>query len=138
MLPKFEKFLVLYLVVVPWLNFITQITLRHFLPMPMNNKILECKGSLISVSGSKKIHLLINVFFMVKNFLNILWWRFFVPHSEHVLVSRATLLCKTQNTFTLSLLVCYNTNSFFLRSFSLMHWLLNFITSKYSFFRRII
>ena len=62
-------------------------------------------------------------FLMVKTFLKILWWRFLVPHSEHLLVSSATLSCMTQNILTLSMLVYYNTNSFFLRSFSLMHWL---------------
>ena len=62
-------------------------------------------------------------FLMVKTFLKILWWRFLVPHSEHLLVSSATLSCMTQNILTLSMLVYYNTNSFFL-SFSLMHLLL--------------
>ena len=62
-------------------------------------------------------------FLMFKTFLKILWWRLLVPHSEHLLVSSATLSCMTQNILTLSMLVYYNTNSFFLRSFSLMHWL---------------
>ena len=42
---------------------------------------------------------------MVKTFLKILWLQFLVPHSEQLLVSSATLLCKTQNILTLSLLV---------------------------------
>ena len=48
----------------------------------------------------------------------------FVPHSEHFLVSSATLPGMTQSILTLSILVYYNTNSFFLRSFWLMHLLL--------------
>ena len=58
---------------------------------------------------------------MVKNFLKVLWWRFLVPRSERLLVSSATLLCKTQNISTLSMLVWYNTNIFFLRGFSLRY-----------------
>ena len=48
----------------------------------------------------------------IKTFLKTLWWRFLVPRSEHLLVSSATLSCKTQNILTLSMLVhiCYNTN----------------------------
>ena len=60
-------------------------------------------------------------FLMVKTFLNIIWWQFLVPHSEHLLVSSATLSCMTQNILTLSMLVNYNTNSFFL-SFSLCNY----------------
>ena len=49
---------------------------------------------------------MINVFYtyLVKTFLKILWWRFLVPCSEHLLVSGATLLFKTQNILTLSML----------------------------------
>ena len=61
-------------------------------------------------------------FLMVKTFLKILWCWFFFP-TQHLLVSSVTLLCMTQNILTLSMLVYYNTNSFFL-SFSLMHLLL--------------
>ena len=39
---------------------------------------------------------------------------YLVLHSEHLLVSSATLSCKTQNILTLSMLVYYNTNSLFL------------------------
>ena len=48
----------------------------------------------------------------IKTFLKTLWWRFLVPRSEHLLVSSATLSCKTQDILTLSMLVhiCYNTN----------------------------
>ena len=101
-------------------------------------------------------------FLMVKTFLKIHRWRFLAPHSEHLIVSSVTLSCMKQNILTLSMLVYYNTNSLFL-GFSLMHLLLvcsnlliakvlieihfefhcfklllSFITSKYSFFRRII
>ena len=52
-------------------------------------------------------------FLMVTTFLKNFWWRFLVPHSEHLLVSSATLLyMMTQNILTLSMLVYYNTNSF--------------------------
>ena len=56
---------------------------------------------------------------IVKPFLNLLWQQVF-PHSEHLLFSSATLLCKAQNILTLTMIVYYNTNFFFLRSFSLM------------------
>ena len=56
---------------------------------------------------------------MVKTFLKIqLWWRFLVPHSEHLLVSSATLSCMIQNILTLAMSVYYITNSAFL-SFSM-------------------
>ena len=114
-------------------------TLRHLLLMPMN-KILDCKDHQIYSKMLRKICIYVkrksNIsfrviknssfdqrFLMVKTFLKILWWRFLVPHSEHLLVSSATLSCMTQNILTLSMLVYYNTNSFFL-SFSLMHLLL--------------
>ena len=48
----------------------------------------------------------------------------FVPHSEYLLVSSATLSCMTQIILTLSMLIYCNTNSFFLRSFLPMHLLL--------------
>ena len=133
-------------------------TLCHLLLMPMN-KILDCKDHQIYSKMLRKICIYVkrksNIsfrviknssfdqrFLMVKTFLKILWWRFLVPHSEHLLVSSATLSCMTQNILTLPMLVYYNTNSFFLRHFSLMFLtfvlLLNFITSKYSFFRIII
>ena len=44
---------------------------------------------------------------MVKTFLKILWWQFLVPSSEYLLVSSATLLCKTQNILTAWMLVYY-------------------------------
>ena len=85
-------------------------------------------------------------FLMVKTFLKILWWRFLVPHSEHLLVSSVTLSCVMQNILTLSMLVYYNANSFysmFLSNNQGFKWnsfwgfivfklLLNFITSQYS------
>ena len=69
------------------------------------------------------------LYVMVKSFLKILSWQFFVPRSEHLIVSSTTLLSKTQNMLTLSMLAYYNTNSFFLRSFSLILicWSVQFI-----------
>ena len=104
---------------------------------------------------------------MVKTFLKILGWRFlFLARSEHLLVSSVTLSCKTQYILTLSMLVYYKLNSFFLRNirtyalpgclvcsprfsaflsynffilkFYCFMLLLNFITSKYRFFRRYL
>ena len=57
---------------------------------------------------------------MVKTFPEILLRQFLFPRSEHLLVSSATFLCKTQNILTLSMIVDYNLNSFFLRSLSLL------------------
>ena len=51
--------------------------------------------------------------YMVPTFLKVIWWRFFVPCSEPFLISSATLSCKTWNISTFSMLVYYNTNSFF-------------------------
>ena len=130
-------------------------TLHHPLPMPINKilsaktikYILKCWERSVKRKSNISFRVIKNSsfdqsFLMVKTFLKILWWQFLVPSSEHLLGSSATLLCMTQNILTLSMLVYYNTNSFFLRCFSLMFLtfvlLCNFITSKYSFFRRII
>ena len=134
-----ENFWFYIWVVALWLNFTTQITLRLLLLVPMN-KILDCKDHQIYSKILRKICIYVkrksNVsfrviknssfdqrFLMVKTFLKIIWWQFLVPYSEYLLVSTATLLCMTQNILTLSVLVYYNTNSFF-RSFSLMYLLL--------------
>ena len=175
MLPKFGKFLVLYQAVVLWLNFTTQMTLCHLLPMPIcpwikylsaktTKYILKCWERSVRVTKNTSFD---RRFLMVKtsiktsisNYLvmitSIIWWWFLVPRSEHLHVRSATVSCKTQNSLTLSMLVPihYNINSFFLKRFSLcpdcwsliikvlseLHFLLfNLITSKYSFFRRII
>ena len=66
-------------------------------------------------------------FLMVKTFLKILWWRFLVPHSEHLLVSSATLSCMTKCFDSVNVSIgIVQTYSFFLRRFSLslMHLLL--------------
>ena len=114
-------------------------TLRHPLLMSMN-KILNSKDHQIyskmlrriCIYVKRKSNISLGViknssfdqrFLMIKTFLKILWWRFLVPHSEHLFVSSATFSCMTQNILILSMLVSYNTNSFFL-SFSLMHLLL--------------
>ena len=62
--------------------------------------------------------------YMAKTFLKIFWWRFLVARSEHLLVNSASYRVRHKIFWTLSMLVYYNTNSFFLRSFSLMNWLL--------------
>ena len=120
-----ENFWFYIWVIVLWLNFTTQMTLCHLLLMPVN-KILDCKDHQIYSKMLRKICIYVkrksNIsfrviknssfdqrFLMVKTFLKILWWRFLVPHSEHLLVSSATLSCITQNILTLSMLVYYNT-----------------------------
>ena len=134
---NFENFWLYIWVVVLWLNFTTQMTLYvnsypcpwiKYLSAKTTKYILKCwersvkRKSNISFRVKKKIFW--STFsYMVKAFLKILWWPFLVPRSEH-LVSSATLSSKTQIILTLSMLVYYNTNSFFLRSFSRMHWLL--------------
>ena len=40
---------------------------------------------------------------MVKTILKVLWLKFPIPRSGHLLVSSATLSCKTQNILTLPL-----------------------------------
>ena len=157
-------------------------TLRHLLLMPMN-KILDWKDHQIyskmlrsvaiyvkrksNISFSTKKSSFDQHFLMVKTFLKIIWRRFLVSHSEH-LVSRSR---KTQNILTLPMLLYYNSilfiaffwyvsrlftawllglfssiinvlsvseHNFFILKFHCFMLLLNFITSKYSFFRRII
>ena len=55
--------------------------------------------------------------YAVQTFLKILCWGFLVPRSESLVVSSATLLCKTWNISALSMLVYYNTNNFFSKKF---------------------
>ena len=71
--------------------------------------------------------------YMVQTFLKILWWQLLVPHSECFLISSATLSCKTWNVSTFSI-VYYNTNTFFLRSFWLKHWSVQFINQGFKCF----
>ena len=47
----------------------------------------------------------------------------------HIVISSATLSCKTGNIWTLSVLVQYNTNSFSLRTFSPIRGSVQFITA---------
>ena len=92
-------------------------TLRHLLLMPMN-KILNCKDHQIYSKMLRKICIYVkrksNIsfrviknssfdqrFLMVKTFLKIIWWRFLVLHSEHLLVSSATLPCTYDKIFWL-------------------------------------
>ena len=141
---KFWKCLVLHLGCgCMTFSFTTQITLRHVTSYPcpsiknLNAKttksIPECLGrSLKRKSNMSFIRVIKNssvdqhfLFSMVHTFLKILWWRFFVPCLERLLVSSATLSCKTLNISTLLMLVNYNKNSFFLRSSSFMHCLVS-------------
>ena len=111
-----ENFWFYIWVVVLWLNFTTQMTLRHFLFMPMNlsaktiKYILKCWERSVKRKSNISFRVIKNSsfdqsFLMVKTFLKILWWQFLVPHPEHFLVSSATLLCMTQNILVLSMLV---------------------------------
>ena len=47
-----------------------------------------------------------------KKYMKILWWRFHILCSEHLLVSSETLSWKTWNISTLSVFVYHKTNSF--------------------------
>ena len=133
----------------------------------MLRKICQTEISSQFHQSHKKIHLLINIFYMymVKPFPNVVWWRFVVPCSESLLISSATLLRKTWNISTFSMLVCYKiqmafiwdvshistdlfsslikvlnlfVHNFFIFKFHPFMFLINFTISKYSFFRRII
>ena len=138
MLPKFGKFLVLYWALVLWLNYTTQMTLCHLLLVPIcpwikylsaktTKYILKCWERSVKSLYQFQNRVIKNSSFdqrfmvktSIKTFLKILWWRFLVPRSEYLLVSNATLSCKTQNILTLSMLVSisYNTNSFVLKRF---------------------
>ena len=123
---------------VPWLNFTIQMTLCHFsypclwikyLSAKITKYILKCWQRSVKRKSDINFRVIKKIIFwstfsymMVKRFLKNLWWWFLVPRSEHLLVSSETLLCKTENILTLSISVYYNTNSFFLISFLLMHW----------------
>ena len=137
-----ENFWFYIWVVVLWLNFTTQMTLCHlsypcpwikYLSAKTTKYILKCWERSVKRRSNTSFRVIKNSSFdqrflmvktSIKTFLKTLWWRFLVPRSEHLLVSSATLSSKTQNILTLSMLVYYNKNSFFLRSFSLMQWLL--------------
>ena len=161
-------------------NFTTQITSRHLLhPCPWIKNLsaktiksipkhwersVKRKSNLnfIRVIKNSSFWSTFSIYIMVQTFLKTLWWRFLASRWECLIVSSATLLHKTWNISTLSMLVY--TNNFFLRSVSLMPGLfsslikvlsvskhtffilefhcfmllINFVTSKYSFFRKII
>ena len=128
---NFGKFLVLYLGCVVWL-LISQHKWLYVTSCPCpwiknvsaktTKYILKCwERSVNRKSNLGFIIVIKKLMYMVQNFLKILGWRFLDLRSEHLFVSSATLTCKTQNILTLSMLVYYNTNSFFLRSLSLMH-----------------
>ena len=133
---KFWKFMVLYLGCgCMSFDFTTQMTLSHLLSYPCpwiktSKSVLKCwERSVKRNSNRNFIRVIKNSSFdqhflcicMVKTFLKIIWWRFLVPCSELLLVNCVYLSCKIRNISTLSMLLCHSTNSFFLRSISLMH-----------------
>ena len=80
--------------------------------------------------------------YMVQTFLKILCWQFLVSHRERLFVSSGTLSCKTWNIsiFFSSSNQVFSIgfeHSFLILKFQCFMMLLNLITSKYSFFRRI-
>ena len=105
-------------------HFTAQMTLHHLLSMS-KKPTKECKdpsnifqnvekdlwkGSLISVSSEPLKNSSFDQHFlyvMVKTFLKIIRWQSVVPHSERLLVSSATLSCRTQNILTLSMLLIF-------------------------------
>ena len=121
---KFGKFLVLYLgCVCMTFNFTTERILRHLLLMPINKKLSAKTTKYILKCWERSVKRKSNLSFIrvIKNssfdqrFLYLYGYNF----SENSLVtiscstlrtspgSSATLLCKTQNTLTLSMLVYY-------------------------------
>ena len=115
-----EKFWFYIWVVVLWLSFTTQMTWRHLLLMRpwieyLSAKTIKYVLKFLGRYVKRKSDISFRVikyssfnqrFVMVKTFLKKrLWWRFLDPHSEHFLVSSATLLRLAQNIFSLSMLV---------------------------------
>ena len=137
---EFGKFLVLYLScgcnVSLLFNFVSQMILHSLLssPCPWIKNLSAKTTKYILKRWERSVKKKCNLSFITvtKNSSfdqRFLIWlkplsKFFVPRSEHLLVSSASLLCKTQNILTLPMLVYCNTSSFSLRSFSFMHWLL--------------
>ena len=148
-------------------HFTAQMTLHHLLSMS-KKPTKECKdpsnifqnvekdlwkGSLISVSSEPLKNSSFDQHFlyvMVKTFPKIIWWQFVVPHSEHLLVSSATLSmllvfweisdlcsCLVCSVHLIKVLSVFEHN-FFIWKIHCLTLLLNFITSKYSFFRGAI
>ena len=105
-------------------HFTAQMTLHHLLSMS-KKPTKECKdpsnifqnvekdlwkGSLISVSSEPLKNSSFDQHFlyvMVKTFLKIIRWQSVFPHSERLLVSSATLSCRTQTILTLSMLLIF-------------------------------
>ena len=110
-------------------------------PLMLMNEKLESKDHQIysktlkkickkSQSHKKTIFWSTFSIYVVQTFLKILWWQLLVPHSERFLISSATL---SWNISTFSI-VYYNTNTFFLRSFWLKHWSVQFINQGFKCF----
>ena len=135
---KFWKFMVLYLGCgCMSFDFTTQMTLSHLVSYPCpwiktSKSVLKCwERSVKRNSNRSFITVIKNSYFdqhflcicMVKTFLKIIWWRFLVPCSELLLVNSVYLSCKYE---IFQLYQCYYAivqTVFFLRSISLMHWL---------------
>ena len=143
---KFGKFLVLYFgcgcTVSLLFNFATQMILHYLLPSPScpwiknlsaktTKYILKCwewsvkrKYNLSFIRVIKNSSFDQRFLIWLKRLSKFFGDDFFVLRSEHLLFSSVSLMCKTQNILTLPMLVYCNRNSFSLRSFSFMHWLL--------------
>ena len=136
-------------VVVAWLLILqTQMTLSHFLPYA-DEENLECKDhriypkiwerlqkeSLISISSeSYKKFIFWRKFsiYMVQTFLKKFWWQFLVPRSELLLISSATLSCKTCNISNFSVLLLQV--FFWDVSHLCLHWPVHFINYDFNGF----
>ena len=132
MLPKFGKFLLLYglwfydlisqhkwLYITssypcPWIKYLSAKITKYILKCWERSVKRKSNISFRVIKNSSFDQRFLMVKTSIKTFLKTLWWRFLVPRSEHLLVSSATLSCKTQNILTLSMLVYYHTNSIFL------------------------
>ena len=106
-----------------WIKYLSAMTTKYILKC-LERSIKRKSNISFRVTKNSSFDQRFLVCYMVKTFLKILWWWFLVPRLEHLLVSSATLSCKKQNILSLPMLVYYNTNSLFLRSFFFMHWLL--------------
>ena len=87
-------------------------------------------------SGIKCFFFFINIFwiYMIQTFLKIICWQSIVPYPERLLISSATSMYETWNTSAFPILVYYNINRFFPRSFSFMHWSVQFIYQNFKCF----
>ena len=141
MLPKFGKFLVLYLGCGCMIfNFTTQMTLHYLLSGKTTKYILKYwersvkRKSNFSFIRVIKIHLLINVFciYMVKTFLKILYFGddFYLSVQNISLLAVQLYRIRHKLFWLFPCLVYYNTYSFCLRGFSLRYALTDGLLSS--------